>query len=137
MTSLSLRQGRPQDTMVKSVHLVDGIHVSLTSTIKSGLKKKHDCLYNFLHIIHCSTLTYVQCVLYWAPENYKEVLALPSLALGLFFDLYMMFFGRPLKETPCIILPCVKSSLFAHPKIPRKIVISRKTTRKILTIGQL
>ena len=33
-----------------------------------------------------------------------------------------------------ILLPCVKSSLFAHPKIPRKIVISRKTTRKTLTI---
>ena len=122
--------------MVKSVHLVDGIHVSLTSTIKSGLKKKHDSLYNFLRMIHCSSYTHVHDILYWAPQKYKEVLALPSLALGLFFDLHMyMFFGGLLKETPCILLPCVKSSLFSHPEIPRKIEISRITSRKILTIG--
>ena len=54
-------------------------------------------------MIHCSTYTHVHGVLYWAPEKYKEVLALPSLALGLFLDLYMMFFGRPLRETPCIL----------------------------------
>ena len=86
--------------------------------------------------IHCSTYTHVYDILYWAPQKYKEVLALPSLALGLFFDLHMhMFFGGPLKETPCILLPCVKSSLFSHPEIPRKIEISRITSRKILTIG--
>ena len=55
--------------MVKSVHLVDGIHVSLTSTIKSGLKKKHDSLYNFLRMIHCSSYTHVHDILYWAPQK--------------------------------------------------------------------
>ena len=55
--------------MVKSVHLVGGIHVSLTSTIKSGLKKKHDSLNNFLHMIHCFTYTHVHDILYWAPQK--------------------------------------------------------------------
>ena len=56
--------------------------------------------------IHCSTYTHVYDILYWAPQKNKGVLALPSLALGLFFDLYMyMFFGGPLKETSCTQIP--------------------------------